>query len=193
MEARALTDRLDFGNQPSGWIIEAVRNLGALGYLAPYRRDGGDEDQFVQITPAGSRKAEQLMAEGVGLTWLSEQLSEERRLAERSEEPPELQEPDGEVAAVESSNWTGRSTEPPLAGERLRSFQLLLGDAERAVEEVPFDNNADRQQALTILKALRTLSDAPEPPEGVIRDLLDIANKISGIGALFVALIALMS
>lgn len=71
MTVKALTDRVDFGKQQSGWAIKATEELGSLGYLVPYPRDGGDADQSVQITPAGKRKARRLMDEGMPLRWLS--------------------------------------------------------------------------------------------------------------------------
>lgn len=71
MTVKALTDRVDFGQQQSGWAIDATRELGSLGYLVPYSREGGDEDQFVQITSSGKRKAMRLIGEGLKLRWLS--------------------------------------------------------------------------------------------------------------------------
>jgi hypothetical protein len=68
---RAVLDRVDFPGQPRGWTSAAIRELSGLGFLVDYTRDGTAEDQFVQVTSAGARRAKALMKGGLQLRWLT--------------------------------------------------------------------------------------------------------------------------
>lgn len=148
MEARAVTDRYDFGQATSDWIFEATRNLGALGFLAPYTRDGRAEDQFVHLTPAGIRKARSFADAGLRVY----PRGQERRSVAHSDgsrfsdgtgyvdagyvEPSYVE--DGAVAldfsrpasSVDSSMWTGIASKR----DRLVAVRSLFPSAIAAVE-----------------------------------------------------------
>lgn len=200
MEARAVIDRYDFGEDSLDWIFETVRNLGALGFLSPYQRDGDAADQFVHLTAAGVRKARAL-AEG-GL-----------RVFARGEGAGSVPHNDGsffsdgtgystDVPAtvsdtsdhqfIDSSTWTGIKRPEVIAGERLVKLRESLMEIEAQVGSLNLASNSDRQQVMAIITAVKVLSDAPDPPSNVIRDLLGIANNIAGVGSLFVAILAIV-
>ncbi|MDH7975424.1 hypothetical protein QH494_24825 [Sphingomonas sp. AR_OL41] len=57
IEARAVMKRFNFGDQTSGWVIDATKELRSLGLLAITPRDGADEDQLLQLTQVGVERA----------------------------------------------------------------------------------------------------------------------------------------
>lgn len=209
MEARAVTDRYDFGQATSDWIFEATRNLGALGFLAPYTRDGRAEDQFVHLTSAGIRKARSFADAGLRVY----PRGQERRSVAHSDgsrfsdgtgyaaagyvEPGYVE--DGAAAldfsrsalSVDSSMWTGVKPPAVLAGERLQKVRSAIVDIQAQVEKLDIASNSERQQVMAIVTAIKVLSEAPEPPEKTIKELVALAGNIASVASLFVGLLAL--
>lgn len=201
MEARAVTKRFDFGQDSADWLFEVTENLGSLGLLAPYQRDGGGEDQFVHLTAAGVRKARELSAAGLRVF-----ARDEERDAQPHSDGTFFSDGSGyrtgprdgtavaaeDIHVVDSSAWTGVSKPEVVEGEKLQLLRSQLADVERQVDALDLPSNSQRQQVMALVTAMKILADAPEPPADVIRDILQLLNNISGIGSLVVALILLM-
>lgn len=154
LQARAITDRYDFSQQPSGWIFDATRNLGSLGLIVPYNQDGTEDDQFVQLTAAGLRKAgtfEQAELEMLSRNQLSAGTtphSDGTRFSDGSgyadagyleadQDPPVFPLISGKAIydlpappSISSSGWTGIASKR----ERLVAVRALVPSALAAVE-----------------------------------------------------------
>lgn len=95
-----------------------------------------------------------------------------------------------DVRAIDSSSWTGIQAPEIIAGVRLAKLRESLAEIEAQVSSLQLASNSDRQQVMAIITAVKILSEAPDPPGSVIRDLLGIANNIAGVGSLFVSILA---
>ena len=156
MTVKALTDRVDFGQQQSGWAIRATQELGSLGYLVPYSRDGGDEDQFVQITSSGKRKAMRLMDEGLTLRWLST-FSDGATFSDGSKFVTEA--PASDFAQTMEIAADGRSVQAVVyLDHSTQGYAEVAEGIKEAIQRVSGDNEIeDREGVLAGLRYAQTL------------------------------------
>lgn len=78
-----------------------------------------------------------------------------------------------------------------LAGERLQKVRSAIVDIQAQVEKLDIASNSERQQVMAIVTAIKVLSEAPEPPEKTIKELVALAGNIASVASLFVGLLAL--
>ena len=91
--------------------------------------------------------------------------------------------------AISSSSWTGRTN---LDLDEIRKARLLqlLAKAESDIPAMALSNE-DSAQGLAYIQAIKVLTEAPDPPDDLIWELINRANSIAGIAALFVSIIGL--
>ena len=198
LEARALTSRYNFDQPSSDWVFEAARNLGSLGLLVPYTRDGDADDQFIQLTKSGATRAAKLRNANF-LIFPKQSQRTHYALPDPVEGaigyalpagPPDAIEDSG---AVHSASWTGRPDPIVIEGEKIEKLKTFIAQADIEFQKLGVLSNRDRAQAMAILAAIRYAADAPDPPATAIKELLQVLGDIAGIGSLLVSIVAMIA
>lgn len=95
-----------------------------------------------------------------------------------------------EDQAIDSTVWTGL----PKSGVLTEHQTARVAEGLRLVDRLIQTHsctNEERAQARAYFIAIEALANAPEPPAGLIWEILNRANSVAGIASLFVSLIAL--
>jgi hypothetical protein len=93
---------------------------------------------------------------------------------------------------VRSEKWTGLPRQGILSPKATERLKTALRSVDDAVAKASCSNE-ERAQARAYALAIHALADAPEPPADLIWTLIQRANSIAGIAALFISLVALFA
>lgn len=181
-----LIDRYPLVFEP-GWVVQVVQDLGVRGYLTGKGVDADDRGQPIRLTGRGLRVAEDLMEKGVAIFRLD--LGDGVGFPAAEEPSADGTEPSPQPV-IESSSWTGLPSDFVLSEEKRTRLVACLQDAETQLDHIGA-GNAEKAQARAYIVAAKALADAPDPPADLIWELIQRANSIAGIAALFVSIIAL--
>ena len=103
-----------------------------------------------------------------------------------------LKHPDPPSSLISSSSWTGLPSQFVLDEQKKAELVLLLAAAERTLDSLGM-GNSEKATVRAYIIAARALSDVPDPPVDIIWELINRANSLAGIAALFVSIIALFT
>ncbi|WP_267396955.1 MULTISPECIES: hypothetical protein [unclassified Sphingomonas] len=159
LTAHALLKRYSFGRQPSGWIIDGVKELGSLGLLVDYNRDGTDEDQFVQLTSSGAAKALRLVNAGFTLRMTTPH-SDGSTFSDGSSYATEVLASELLTGADQTAY---RDTDTLRADLDSEAYQAISRSFSEAIEKVAADNAVEgRELILTDLRYAQSLWERGE-------------------------------
>lgn len=201
MSAIEIASRAGLKRKSADWIADAVSSLGSNGLLNTFHQEGPAADSLVHVTQSGLVVTVQAMLK-------DGRLPSRHKDAPNSEDSETVEAPSPRQAqsgiqishaenvapsnSVSSAAWTGRKSSAILEGERLEVLKGILNKAEIQLREVGIEDNQARQQAFAILVAVKSLAEAPNPPEEIIKELLLIGSAVASIGSLLLAALAVL-
>jgi len=93
--------------------------------------------------------------------------------------------------ADDPDSWKKPDTVGELSSESVEQIKSLIDQAIKELPKVKLSNE-DQSQAMARLEAAQKLANAPMPPWGKVKELLEPMSQMAGVGSLIVAIIALI-
>jgi hypothetical protein len=195
---RDLADAYDI-EWREGWLLDLQKTLIREGFLSGPSNGMSDDMAIGKLIGRGLKYIEDTHGTLDGVpTMILKKDHEEMLVVQESPSTrpfdPEIFDPTifdtGETVA--SGPWTGLARSGTLTGEGTERLKAALKSVDNAVASA-LCSNEERAQARAYLLAIHALADAPEPPADLIWTLIERANSIAGIAALFVTLVALFA